>query len=343
MPAAAPSKVTPVQWMVVCGVGVLVLVGGGWVTYKMIIDPPPKIVEKPFVPPDLKIKRNLAPESQVALAPKPKRLFYQFFEAVGANDRKTVVKCCEITEDKIDLILTEERVAIMKLAREGQKFAIEKEEIKDDTATYQVMFQNVKGLDVMELLLTMKKKGGPEDWQITDFQDKWMAASGHVAENKFVALGADRKFAIAPKVERDSFKKIPEGEPTTLDWFPETTDAQKSDIEKHLKALEDENNPARATAASQALIQMGKLPIPRLLTELGKLDPKKEDDNKRANTIDRTLAALTDQEMGYNVSEMSELIPPLEARRRAIRRWFGWWKLHSADPLPKRNAPADEK
>ena len=81
-----------------------------------------------------------------------------------------------------------------------------------------------------------------------------------------------------------------------------------------------------------------------LLNEFVGLNLNKEDDIKHGNSVDRTLAALTDQEMGFDPAQFQSTgaIPPAEGRMRAIRRWFGWWDRNKDLPLPHRNNPDDK-
>jgi hypothetical protein len=297
-----------------------------------------KLVDKPFVAPET-VRKPVVDDTPVPLLPKPVRLFEDVVKAIHRNDRKAILAVSEVEEPKIDLLLTPERVKIVTESLQTKKWDITEQSIESGKAELAAMFKNGRGYEIMGLKLFMRQRGGAEDWVITRIEDQWYATSGKMPENRFVELGADRSVAAAPIKEAKTFGSIPEAEPKELDWLPGTPEAQKVEIQGHIKALFDQQNPARFTEASQALTTIGKPAIPKLLSEFVNLDVRKEDDVIRGNTIDRTLAAMTDQEFGYDPAtfQSTGALPPAMGRMRAIRRWFGWWEKNKEHPLPRRN------
>jgi hypothetical protein len=300
------------------------------------------LVKEAFVP--MAPERKPVAEEPVALAPRPIRLFDEYVKAIHRSDRKSILAVSEVDETKIDLLLTEERVKIVTEALQSKNVRPTQQAIADGKADMAAIFPNGKGFDVMELRLLMRQRGGADDWVVTRIEDRWFAASGKMPESRTVELGADRKDVAAPFKEVSTFGNVPEADPRHLDWLPGTAETQKAEIERHMRDLFDVQHPAKLSGASQALVTIGKPAIPRLLTELATLDVRKDEDILRGNAIDRTLAALTDLEMGYDPASFQSMgaMPPAQQRQRAVRRWFGWWERNKDRPLPLRNQPEDK-
>jgi hypothetical protein len=291
-------------------------------------------------------RRFVVDDTPVAMLPRPILLYEEYIKAV-MNDQKSVVKkYSEFDEAKLDLLWTEERRKILTDALMSKRWSYTEkaEKFEGNTARISAKYGNNRGFDMMEIALNMRQKGGPDDWVVTSVEDRWFAPSGHTPESRTVALGADRKTAAAPLKDPSTFNKLPETEPKKLDWLPGTSDADQGKIASLIRDLFDEKHPAKLSAASTALATIGKPAIPMLLNEFIGLNLNKEEDIKRGNSVDRTLAALTDQEMGFDPAQFQSTgaVPPAEGRMRAIRRWFGWWERNKDLPLTHRNNPDDK-
>jgi hypothetical protein len=290
------------------------------------------------------VKKFYVDDTPVALAPRPIRLYEEYIKAIQRNDRKVVLKYSEVDEAKMDLLMTEERVKILTEALTAKRWRYTDKVIEGDKANMAAIFQNGKGFDVMELRLVMRLRGGAEDWVVTRIEDRWFATSGKMPESRTIELGGDRTVAAAPLKIENTFSSMPEAEPKVLDWLPGTGEAQKAEIERHIRDLFDEKNPAKLSNASQSLTTIGKPAIPKILSEFVGLDiAKNEADIKKGNALDRTLAVMTDLEMGYDPAtfQSAGALPPAAGRLRALRRWFGWWEKNKDHPLTRR--PAEEK
>ena len=222
------------------------------------------------------------------------------------NDKKLIARYSELDESKLELLMTEERIKILTDSLTSRRWKYNEKPEKFDTGTTRISatYMNSRGFELMELALTMRQRGGPEDWLVTKVEDRWFASSGKTPESRVVELGANRAVAAAPLKDPATFNKMPESEPKQLDWIPGTTQEQKNEIERHIKDLFDEKHPAKLSKASTALATIGKPAIPRLLNQFIGLDLRKDDDIKRGNSVDRTLAALTDVEMGFDPAQL---------------------------------------
>ncbi len=297
------------------------------------------------VKPDEKpAEETRAPRLDVKLAPRPVRLFHEYVKAVMLGDRTAVEKLSELSLRQIDILVTEERKEILEKSVPGRLFTLTEEKIDGEKAVFAAVFKNPRGLEVMGLRLTMAQRGGAESWKVTAVEDQWYAESGKVPEFRFVALGGDRKDAQRPLDESSSFHSLPEADPQPLDWLPGTSEEMRTAIEAHMRDILDFEHPAKLSKASRALAGLGKDAIPRILTEIAKYDVRNEEDNRRVNALERTLAAMTDLEFGYDAVGLEGGVGPItpaQARVRAIRRWFGWWLANKDKPLPKREAAPD--
>jgi hypothetical protein len=332
-------------WTIIGFGSVAVLVGGFFALNALMTEDRGGRSLVKEIPPESRPAKKAVAEEAVPLAARPIRLFHEYVRAIHGGDRKAILAVSEMDEAKVDLLLTEERSKIITEALQSKRWQMTQETITGDKANFAAKFQNGKGFDVMELRLLMRQRSSAEDWVVTGVEDRWFAASGKMPESRTVALGADRSVAANPFKEVSSFGTMPEAEPAVLDWLPGTPESQKAEIERHIRDLFDEKNPAKLSTASSALVTIGKPAIPKLLSEFVGLDNRKEDDVKKGNAIDRTLAAMTDLEMGYDPAtfQSAGALPPAQGRLRAVRRWFGWWNKNKDQPLPRRNQPEAEK
>jgi hypothetical protein len=292
------------------------------------------------------VRKHIVVDEPVAQLPRPIILYEQYVKAV-MNDEKAVVKrYSEFDEAKLELLMTEETRKILSdaLMSKRWEYSEKDKKIEGGDATLAAVYKNSRGFDVLKLVLVMRQKGGPEDWVVTKVLTQWYSSSGKMPESQPVELGGDRKAAAAPIKDPTTFNKVPEAEPKTQEWLPGTSDADKAKIQGLIRDLFDDKHPAKLSKASTDLATIGKPAIPMLMNEFIGLNLNKEDDIKRGNSVDRTLAALTDQEMGFDPAQFQSTgaIPPAEGRMRAIRRWFGWWERAKGSPLPHRNNPDDK-
>lgn len=348
-PAAKSDNEQNIKKWAIIGFGTILVFGGGFFALNKLMTEErggSKLVDRPFQ--ESKPVKKQKEEEAVAPYPRPIRLFRDFLDAIRKNDVKEVKKLSELDESKYDLLMTEEHVKIVLDSEQSKRTLVTDPKDIDSTpppkfdpekTRFVAMLRNGRGYDVMELVLFMRQRGGAEDWVVTRVETRWLSSSGHTPESRSVALGGDRSQAAAPLKDPSTFNRLPEAEPKKLDWLAGTGEAQKAEIERHIRDLFDDKNPAKSSAASQALTNMGKNAIPRLLSEFVDLSVTKDDGVIRGNLLDRTLAAMTDQEMGYDPAknQSTGAIPPAEGRMRAIRRWFGWWGLNKDLPLPNRN------
>jgi hypothetical protein len=290
------------------------------------------------------VRKIYVDDKPVAMLPRPVLLFEEYVRAVQASNKPIIKRYSELDEAKIDLLVTEERIKILTDSLTSKRWKYTEQKIEGGTARIAAQYMNNRGFEMMTLALEMRQRGGPDDWLVTKVLDQWYSSSGHVPESRPVELGADRSIAAAPIKDPTTFNKIPEGEPKQLDWLPGTSDADKAAISGHIRDLFDDKHPAKLSKASTALATIGKPAIPMLLNEFVGLDLRKDDDIKRGNSVDRTLAALTDMEMGFDPANFQSAgaIPPAEGRMRAIRRWFGWWDRNKDLPITRRNQPEKE-
>lgn len=337
--AKAESEAQMKKWAIIGFGTVAVLALGIFFLSKLISEDRggSALVNRP--PPESKPVKKVV-EEVVPLAARPIRLFYEFVKAIRTNDMREVKKLSELEEKQYDLLMTEEHVKWIADSEQAMRTEILEQKIDGQNAQFTAMIRNAKGFDVMEIVLPMHQRGSAEDWVVTKVLTRYLAASGKTPENRAIELGANRAAIAAPLKDPSTFNKLPEAEPKKLDWIAGTTEAQKAEIERHMRDLFDIKNPARSGAASQALTNIGKPAMPKLLSEFVGLDLKKEDDIIRGNIVDRTLAVMTDLEMGFDPAQFQSTgaIPPNEGRMRAIRRWFGWWDKNKENPLPSRNA-----
>jgi hypothetical protein len=348
-PKPRPQDDTAKKWAIIGGITVVVLVGGFFALKTLMEEDRGgrRLVHE--MPVDSKpVRKTVVDDTPVALLPRPIRLFEEYVRAIQANDKKLIMRYSEIEESKLELLLTEERIKILTdsltAGARGWKYKEKPEKFDTGTTRISATYMNSRGFELMEMALTMRQRGGPEDWLVTKVEDRWFASSGKTPESRLVELGANRAVAAAPLKDPATFNKIPEAEPKQLDWIPGTTQEQKNEIERHIRDLFDEQHPAKLSKASTALATIGKPAIPPLLNLFIGLDLRKEDDIKRGNSVDRTLSALTDVEMGFDPAQFQSAgaIPPAEGRMRAIKRWFGWWDRNKDLPITRRNAPEKE-
>jgi hypothetical protein len=346
-PKARPQDDTAKKWAIIGGITVLVLVGGFFVLKTLMEeDRGGRSLVKEMPVESKPVRKAPVDDTPVALLPRPIRLFEEYVRAIQANDKKLIARYSELDESKLELLMTEERIKILTDSLTSKRWKYSEKPEKFDTGTTRIaaVYMNNRGFELMELALSMRQRGGPEDWLVTKVEDRWFASSGKTPESRVVELGANRAVAAAPLKDPATFNKMPESEPKQLDWIPGTTQEQKNEIERYIADLFDEKHPAKLSKASTALATIGKPAIPPLLNLFIGLDLRKDDDIKRGNSVDRTLAALTDVEMGFDPANFQSAgaIPPAEGRMRAIRRWFGWWDRNKDLPITRRNAPEKE-
>jgi hypothetical protein len=321
----------------VIGAGVVLI---GILVFTMKEDRGFKTTEEPVVEERQPERRPL---KEVTLAPRPLRLYHEYVKAIAANDRRTVENLSVLEPSVVDQIMDADRVEMIARAYPQRMYREEEGDVKIEGQKARIVktFQNKVGLDAEGIALTMEQQGAnTENWKVTKFENRYYAASNKTPESTFVAIGENRALAAAPIKHESSFRVAPEADPAPQDWLPETTEEQKKTIGDLMTQLMDESHPARTTAASQELINIGKPAIPALLTQLAKYDVRMEDGNRQANVIDRTLAAMTQLEMGYDavgLAGAAGALPPALARVRAVRRWFGWWgESGKTKPLKKK-------
>jgi cell division septation protein DedD len=281
---------------------------------------------------------------------RPIRLFHEFLAAIARDNKAEINKLSDFGLDKYDLLMTPERVKLYGEAYGMKKYAVLDKETKlePEKAFMAATIKNQRNMDVEEIGIYMEHRpGGAENWKVVEIETRYFAASGHTPESARVILGADRTKVAKPLTSESSFQVAPEADPAPQEWLATTTPDQKKQITEQIKILLNDEHPAQASKASQVLVNFGKDAIPALLSEFVKYDVRKDDDNRKANAIDRTLAVMTDREMGYDAIGLESSKPepgaltPAQARVRAVRRWFGWWGTHKDKPLVKRTQSSD--
>ena len=283
--------------------------------------------------------------TKTPLAARPIRLFHEFVAAIARESKADINKLSDFGLDKYDLLMTPERIKLFADCYGNKRYKVTEEKLGDEKAVMAALFKSPMGMEVEEVAFLMERRpGGPENWKVVEIENRWFASSGNMPEKARVVLGADRTAVAAPLLTESSFQVAPEADPAPQEWLAETTAAVRTEVSAQIKILLNDEFPAKAGKAAQALINIGKDAVPALLTELAKYDVRKDADNMKANAIDRTLAAMTDREMGYDAIGLEGSVPsassltPAQARVRALRRWFGWWGEHKGKPLEKRGA-----
>lgn len=288
-------------------------------------------VEEPEPPPRRKL-------GEVALSPRPFRLYHEFIAAIQKLDRKEIQRLSQLDESMVDLLLDKDRCELLKVSYPMKRFKMEEEKIEGTKARFTAVYQNAKGFDVEAISFDMEQIGsGPEDWKVVQVHNRYYGASGKTPESGLIVLGSDRTKVAAPFTHATTFV-APEAEPKELPWLAGTTPEQIQKISSLVKDLLDETGTSKMNDASKELVEIGKPAIPALLNAFIGIDVRKDEGNRRANAIDRTLMFVTGLEMGYvAVGLDNAAVPPAMARHRAVRRWFGWWiELGQHKPLKKR-------
>lgn len=333
------------QVMIVCSVvGCLIL---GFIVVGFLMKEDRGLVlpsDREPPPPAYEPKRN--PLKPVAMAARPIVLADQYLKAIGNGDRRFIANNSVIENEKLDLLLEKERVDAVSMALGNKTIEWAEPKVEGSKARVEVTISNPTNLPVESLAFVLENQGSTDDgWKVVRVENRYYASSGKVPEKGFVAMGENRASVAAPLDNTSSFRMPPEMDPTMQDWVPGTTEAQKTEITGLVQKLADPNS-ADYSRVSARLVEIGKPAIPQLLNVFTRLDVRKEDDNLKANAVDRTLARLTDLEMGYDAVGLQGAapgaLPPALARVRAVRRWFGWWDKHKNDPIKPRLATEEK-
>jgi hypothetical protein len=193
-PKARPQDDTAKKWAIIGGITVVVLVGGFFALKTLMEEDRGGRSLVHEMPVESKpVRKTVVDDTPVALLPRPIRLFEEYIRAVQANDKKLIMRYSEIEESKIDLLLTEERMKILTdsltAGRErGWKYSEKPEKFDTGTTRISAIYMNSRGFEMMELALSMRQRGGPEDWLVTKIEDRWFASSGKTPESRVVEL-----------------------------------------------------------------------------------------------------------------------------------------------------------
>ena len=204
-----------------------------------------------------------------------------------------------------------------------------------------VLRPGLKGRDAEKLGSWGVKKVSRKFLQKTLASDK--------ADKRMVDIGQGTDWKKTIRAGKSKGKGPPEADPVSQEPVPGTSDAQKSTLLGHIRALID---PATSGPdfhkARDALTAAGKYAIPFMLNELLERDhAESESDILASNTIISVLRDMTGQSFGYRPGRatglgQSQVTGTPEERTTGVRRWFGWWRLNQRTWNGKKAVEEDE-
>ncbi len=265
----------------------------------------------------------------------------------------------------IDKVMDEDLASLVReFAQEDLldgKFIPENINIGIDYGNVDMLIEDAKGrpklmIRVKSSLLpgyhTVRDVANLEAWGIVTIQ--------HQLQGKVTATGVKMRMRNKNPID-DIYKKPkkkrvrrpagpPEEKPSLVDWPKGMSDATKSKMESQVATLTQTDNFRSANDAKFAMIDRGKAAIPALLRSLSQLDF--EEDNAeiaKAFQIIQTLREITglnfnfqpaQTRQGFGAGGMTRSTP--EERLKAVRRWFGWWKVNKSSWTKKIEAKDPE-
>ncbi|MCB9833690.1 MAG: hypothetical protein H6807_14595 [Planctomycetes bacterium] len=142
----------------------------------------------------------------------------------------------------------------------------------------------------------------------------------------------------------------PEADPVLVDWLEGTSDSTKTDIERLCAQTIQEDDLRAAMNARDDLINRGKIAIPGILRAMSQLDYEEDSGEiKQTFFLIQVLREMTGKQfnfrpdtttMAFGQGGMTRSTP--EERRKAVRRWFGWWETNKATWTKRVDEPEPE-
>ncbi len=130
-------------------------------------------------------------------------------------------------------------------------------------------------------------------------------------------------------------KGPPEADPAPVPWLADTPAETRAKVQSLIGKILDLSHPREGDQARRELVELEKAAIPGILTALAPFNHKdNQDDISKAWLLVQVLREITFKEFGYGPGTTSlgmgrggMVRATPEERVRAIRRWFGWWKV----------------
>lgn len=226
----------------------------------------------------------------------------------------------------------------------GEEWVWTSQEVDRQSAGMRVLCKDEERKDLLMLDIELGLKTGmtmtdavkQDAWGVKKVSLKWMqetiAATGD--QKRFRGLGVETQ-KKREAVARKGSKGPAEAAPSVQEAGAGTSGAQGAVIEGNVRALIDEGTSGPDYFKAQdALKQSQKMAIPFLLNELVERDHgENETDIMAAHKCIMVLREITGESFGYapgqakmRMQSMAAATP--EERKKAVRRWFGWWKYN---------------
>jgi hypothetical protein len=161
------------------------------------------------------------------------------------------------------------------------------------------------------------KVAGWERWQTPEERER----AAELERAAALAAGETRAPVPKPRLLADG-TLIHELEPQPVPFPDSTPEELRARITATYARLIDFGlHPMDNRQALDELVAIGAPALPALLTGLHDLPHETDEDAVRINMVNECLEEITGATTGFN---------PKDARRSAIRGWFGWWHLNGA-------------
>ncbi|MEM7204389.1 MAG: hypothetical protein AAF628_29285 [Planctomycetota bacterium] len=130
---------------------------------------------------------------------------------------------------------------------------------------------------------------------------------------------------------------VAEAELVPLEHLEETPSAQRAKIDRLIGEIVQLDQPAGLNKAIDALRDIGRPAIPRLLNQLYEFHAKgmvTEDHRIAARRVIQALLIMTGRRFGFNVADRTNATVDgnREQRESALKQWYAWWyRYHDRD------------
>lgn len=123
--------------------------------------------------------------------------------------------------------------------------------------------------------------------------------------------------------------KVQESDPAPIAHLADTPEPMRQKVDalvKDLIASADPESPgALFNRSSNALKEIGKPAMPRLVNALYELYPDVNGNNQKISQVTRCLLSMTGMAFAYDVRGTGDAAKDKAARESVIRQWFAWW------------------